>query len=101
VLPYAAADADYTRRLWHHPAVQEAVHTQRVIYDLEKQFLEPLRDGIRQGVFLDRGRLEECAESLARSIAATLTELRAIAGEDFNPSWSGPPPDSWTHRRRF
>lgn len=62
VLQYACADADCTRRIWKLPAIEAAVLAQKNIYEIEQRLQPCIREGMRQGVYLDLERVRLIAE---------------------------------------
>jgi DNA polymerase I len=86
VMPYGCDDAEKTRRLWFHPAVQQAVAEQRVIYDLERRVSPVLREGNRHGVYLSEPTLARLAAEVEARRATLQTTIWATLGEDIQLS---------------
>lgn len=55
---YACGDADATRRIWMLPKIQAAIAEQEGIYKTERSLIPVVRRGVRQGVYLDKRKLE-------------------------------------------
>ncbi|HIA27649.1 MAG TPA: DNA polymerase I [Planctomycetes bacterium] len=82
---YAAEDADYTLRLHRElRAEAEEMGLLRVLDEIELPLVEVLVAMEREGITLDKSRLEEQEEEVARSIISLAEEIHDDAGEEFN-----------------
>jgi len=82
VMPYGCDDAEKTRRLWFHPAVQAAVHEQPTIHDLEQRVSPVLRQGNRHGVYLSAARLIQLREETLAQRQTLQGQIWAHLGEE-------------------
>ncbi len=83
--PYAAEDADITLRLWQvfkPRLVQDGMST--VYHTLERPLVPVLAEMEMHGIKVDRSQLAAMSNSFAQDMAGLETEIKALAGREFN-----------------
>jgi DNA polymerase-1 len=83
--PYAAEDADVTRRLYAKLKPRlVSEHLVSVYETMDRPLIPVLREMERKGVLVDPGVLEGLSQDFARRMADLETEIHKLAGEPFN-----------------
>jgi len=83
--PYAAEDADVTLRLWKMLKPQLAVEKVTRVYEtLERPLVPVLAKMEMNGIKVDRDHLSRMSNSFASQMATLVTEIHALAGQEFN-----------------
>ena len=83
--PYAAEDADITLRLWQvfkPRLVAEGMST--VYHTLERPLVPVLAEMEMHGIKVDRAQLAAMSNVFAQDMAGLETQIKALAGRDFN-----------------
>jgi DNA polymerase-1 len=82
---YAAADADYTFRLYeiYKPLLRER-HLDKLFYEIEMPLVRVIVDLERAGVLLDLDLLKELSDEITQRMGELETQVYAMVGTPFN-----------------
>lgn len=82
---YAAADADYTFRLYeiYKPLLHER-HLDKLFYEIEMPLVRVIVDLERAGVLLDLDLLKELSDEITKRMAELEAQVYAMVGSPFN-----------------
>ena len=85
--PYAAEDAEVTLRLWQTLRPRLCRERVTTVYETLERPLVPVLAGMEMaGVLVEREALARMSGAFAQKLAQHEDEIRAIAGEAFNPA---------------
>lgn len=82
---YAAEDADYTLRLFHHLHPRLSAEKMSVVYeDIERPLIQVIADMEQQGICVDPTVLRRLSQNFGEKIVELEKDIQAAAGHPFN-----------------